>query len=138
MPDYRLRIEAEYEAIENTLSALPDRPLSKLTQLEIAGVAALLHNFYNGIENILKQVFQAKSFPMPQGDSWHRDLLLAAAEKNIIPEPLFNKLKPYLAFRHYFSHAYALELFPQRIEPLVKDTVALFNEFKRQIDKMIG
>jgi hypothetical protein len=44
MPDYRLRIEAEYEAIKNTLSSLPDRPLSMLTALEIAGVGALLHN----------------------------------------------------------------------------------------------
>jgi hypothetical protein len=138
MPDYRLRIEAEYEAIENTLSALPDRPLSTLSQLEIAGVAALLHNFYNGVENIVKQVFQQKSYPIPQGESWHRDLLLAAAEKNIISDLLLNNLKPYLAFRHYFSHAYALELFPERMEPLVKDAVALFNEFKQQIDKMIG
>jgi HepT-like protein len=137
MPDYRLRIEAEYEAIENALSALPDRPLSTLTKLEIAGVAALLHNFYNGIENIVKQVFQQKSYPIPQGESWHRDLLLAAAEKNIISDLLLNNLKPYLAFRHYFSHAYALELFPERMEPLVKDAVALFNEFKQQIDKMI-
>jgi hypothetical protein len=138
MPDYRLRIEAEYEAIENALSALPDRPLSTLTKLEIAGVAALLHNFYNGIENIVKQVFQQKSYPIPQGESWHRDLLLAAAEKNIISDLLLNNLKPYLAFRHYFSHAYALELFPERMEPLVKDATALFNEFKQQIDKMIG
>jgi len=138
MPDYRLRIEAEYEAIENTLSALPDRPLSTLSQLELAGVAALLHNFYNGIENIVKQVFQEKSFPIPQGESWHRDLLLAAAEKNIISDLLLNNLKQYLAFRHYFSHAYALELFPKRMEPLFKDAVALFNEFKQQIDKIIG
>ena len=138
MPDYRLRIEAEYEAIENTLSALPDRPHSTLSQLELAGVAALLHNFYNGIENIVKQVFQEKSFPIPQGESWHRDLLLAAAEKNVISDLLLNKLKQYLAFRHYFSHAYALELFPERMEPLVKDAVALFNEFKQQIDEIIG
>ena len=79
MPDYRLRIEAEYEAIENTLSGLPSRPLSTLSQLELAGV----------------------------GESWHRDLLLAAAEKNIISDLLLNNLKQYLAFRHYFSHAYA-------------------------------
>jgi hypothetical protein len=138
MPDYRLRIEAEYEAIQNTLSALPDRSLSTLSQLESAGVAALLHNFYNGIENILKQVFLKKSFSIPEGESWHRDLLLAAGEKNIISDPLLNNLKRYLAFRHYFSHAYALELFPERMEPLVKDAVALFNEFKQQIDKTIG
>jgi hypothetical protein len=138
MPDYRLRIEAEYEAIENTLSALPDRPLSILSQLEIAGVAALLQNFYNGIENIIKQVFQKKTFPIPRGESWHRDLLLAAAEKNIISDLVLNNLKQYLAFRHYFSHAYALELFPERMEPLVKDAVGLFNDFKQQIDKAIS
>jgi len=137
MPDYRLRIEAEYEAIENTLSGLPDRPLSILSQLELAGVAALLHNFYNGIENILKQVFQEKSFPIPQGESWHKDLLLTAAEKNIISDLLLSNLKQYLAFRHYFSHAYALELSPGRLEPLVKDVFDLFNEFRKQIDKII-
>lgn len=133
MPDYHARIEAEYEAIRQTLSALPDRPLSTLSPLELAGVAALLHNFYNGMENVLKQVAQAQSFVVPRGDSWHRDLLLEVAGRKIISGDLAESLKRYLAFRHFFSHAYALNLFPERMEPLVKDAKTTFRRFEREI-----
>jgi hypothetical protein len=61
MADCKDRVEAEYEAIENTLSFLPDKSSSRLSKLELAGLATLIHNFYNGVENILKQVFQLKS-----------------------------------------------------------------------------
>jgi len=76
MANFKDRVEAEYEAIENTLSFLPDKPISHLSQLELAGLAALIHNFYNGIENILKQIFQLKSIEIPKGSSWHQELLL--------------------------------------------------------------
>ena len=134
MPDYRLRIEAEYEAIESALSALPDRPLSTLSRLELAGVAALLHNFYNGIENVLKQVFQSRALPVPQGESWHRDLLVAAVEKGILSNRLLDDLKRYLAFRHFFGHGYALNLFPERMEPLVRDAEPVFIKFRGEIE----
>ena len=135
MPDYRLRIEAEYEAIENSLSALPSLPLSTLSILELAGVGALLHNFYNGIENILKQVFQSRAFPIPQGESWHRDLLLSAVEKGILSAGLLDDLKRYLAFRHFFGHGYALNLFPEPMEPLVREAESVFRRFKDEIEK---
>ena len=137
MPDYRLRVEAEYEAIESTLSALPDRPLPTLSRLELAGVAALLHNFYNGIENVLKQVFQAKALPIPQGESWHRDLLIAAIEKGILSNRLLDDLKRYLAFRHFFGHGYALDLSPERMALLVRDAVSVFTRFKSEIENTL-
>ena len=136
MADYRMRIEAEYEVIEKILSSLPSTPLYDLTELELAGVAALIHNFYNCIENVIKQVFAAQGLTIPPGQSWHRDLLLEAVRKNIISESLADDLKRFLAFRHFFSHAYALDINPERMEPLTTNTSTLFKQFKSEIEKL--
>jgi len=136
MADFRLRVEAEYEAIERTLSSLPSTPLAELSVLELAGVAALLHNFYNGLENILKQVCRAQQVDIPSGPSWHRNLLLAAGSANILSIALVDELSRYLAFRHFFSHAYALDLFPQRMDPLHQRAVEVFNRFRGEIDAL--
>ena len=136
MADYRLRIEAEYEAIDKTISSLPSAALSNLSQLELAGAAALLHNFYNGIENVIKQVFQAEGLKIPAGPSWHRNLLLKAIHDKIISKSLGEDLKRFLAFRHFFSHAYSLELLPEKIEPLVADASGIFDKLRTEIDKL--
>ena len=138
MPDYRLRIQAEYNAIESLLAALPALPLSAASALELAGIGALLYNFYNGIENVLKQLFQARTIPIPQGESWHKDLLLSAGDRQMLSAALVKDLRRYLAFRHFFGHGYALNLLPERIEPLAKDAASVFSRFKEEIEKAMS
>lgn len=137
MADYRERVEAEYEAIEKVLTRLPKKSLSQLSDLELAGVATLLQNFYNGIENVLKQVFQKQYIQLPEGPSWHQNLLQLAKKEHIISEPLANKIKEYLGFRHFISHGYAFNLNPQRLEDLTIDISKIFESFKSEINKII-
>ena len=138
MADYRKYIDAEYEAIEKALSSLPTKPMTELSKLELAGVAALLHNFYNGIENIIKQAFHLKNIQIPQDKSWHRDLLLKASEEKIVSGLLSDELKQYLAFRHFFSHGYAIDLSPDRMEPLILAVCDVFKKFKKEIDEALA
>lgn len=138
MVDYPGRVQAEFEAIENALATLPDHPLHTLSPLELAGVAALLHNFYNGVENILKQLFLLKNIAVTQGASWHRELLQSATEKHLISNQTGISLQPYLAFRHFFSHAYALDLYPYRMVPLVDDIGAVYRQFKQEVELLLN
>ena len=120
MADFRQYIEAELENIQKAIAKLPSsQSLPNLSDLELAGVAALIHSFYNGIENILKQAVQGKGHKLPQGQTWHRDLIQMALAEGIICAPTAESLKQYLAFRHFFSHAYAFEVYAERIVPLV-------------------
>jgi len=59
MADLKECVQAEEEYIRHALGQLPTvERLSTLSELELAGTAAMLHSIYNGIENILKQTLQ--------------------------------------------------------------------------------
>ncbi len=132
------RIQAELENIDEIFKEMPlHSSLPRLSMLELAGVAALLHNFYNGIENILKQIFVSQKISVPEGQSWHKDLLEKAVKEEIISEECISHLGQYLAFRHFFSHAYALDLYPEKMEPLVENSQKLYSIFKNDINKFL-
>jgi hypothetical protein len=134
MADCKSKVLAEFEAIENIIAELPAMSCSELSTLELAGTAALIHNFYNGIENVLKQLNNKRGYDLPSGQAWHQELLLQAVEHNLISSNVFAELKQYLAFRHFFSHAYALELYPNKIEHLAKDINKVFDMFRKEVE----
>ncbi len=138
MADLKEKLEAEFESIEQALAALPQiESTSKLSQLELAGVAALLHNLYNGIENLLKQASLHLDVELPTGPTWHRDLLDLARQHEIVSEDAVQALKPYLAFRHFFSHAYALDLNPERMDPLASGAQDTYEKVRSDLQRFV-
>ncbi len=75
----------------------------------------MLHSFYNGFENIFKRVAAELDGGLPSGEFWHRELLdsmtMPGRERSaVISESLIETLDDYMAFRHFFRHAYIFNL----------------------------
>ena len=71
------------------------------TGIELSALAAMLHSFYTGAENLFKRIAIERGEPLPSGDAWHQELLRqmarpAAGRGAILPESLGDRLAEYL------------------------------------------
>ena len=139
MASLREKVEAELEQMDQALGELPGaRRVAKLSMLELGGTASLLSSVYHGVENILKHGLLAVGVALPSGAAWHRDLLQSACEQGMISTELRDRLAPYMAFRHFFTHAYGFDLDPQRLAPLVRDVRAVYACFKKEAKRFVS
>lgn len=124
---------AEFENIDSVLSelALVIKPKKqKYSVAELAAAATFIHNFYNGIENILKRVLVCLNVDTKETPTWHKDLLKTSLDKKIISDKLYDALLNYLSFRHFFVHAYSFTLRWEELKPLVNSLGSTLIEFK--------
>jgi len=121
--------------IENTLAELTKALQSgDRSYVVLAGMAAFVHNLYNGIENILKRMLLAKGQSLDmRSPFWHHDLLKAAIDQQIISETLSKVLKDYLGFRHFFVHAYGILLDAEKLMPLANNAANVWHSFYAEI-----
>jgi uncharacterized protein YutE (UPF0331/DUF86 family) len=64
-------------------------------------------------------------------------LVELAAESEVISGETSHSIREYLAFRHFFTHAYAFDLDPQRLEPLVANLAGVSGAFRRDLAKVV-
>lgn len=100
----RRLFETHRPLLEKCQSVPPDA-------IELSALAAFLHSFYNGVENILKQIAMETDGSLPGGDIGHRQLLdimttPGKSRAGVITPELSERLSEYLSFRHVFRHAY--------------------------------
>lgn len=128
------KIQAEIENVETVIAVLNKyKVIKKYSELELAGIATYIHNFYNGTENILKQLLLNKTIKIEDTPSWHRELLLKAFENQIVSEKLHDNLLKFLSFRHFFIHSYSFILDEKELKSLLAIIFETWKEFKAQI-----
>ncbi len=136
MDNLHRRILAEKENVGIALGNLKDvMARNEKTVIELAAIATFLHNIYNGIENILKQILKAKGIDIPESAIWHKELLNLSASQGIISENLTDQLYEYLTFRHFFVHAYGFMLDEDHLEVLANNIPEIWIQFTKEIEK---
>jgi hypothetical protein len=91
-------------------------------------VAVEVHRYYTAFEVIAERVAKALDGVMPSGPRWHEELLsqirrdIAGVRPALIDAETHVELTRLLSFRHFFRHAYSVELDWTRLqEPRPRD-----------------
>ena len=134
--------EIEFEQL-NKLVDLNSPVLEKVikeepSSVEILAVAAILHSFYSGIENIFKRIAKEIDPGRPEGPKWHKDLLGSMMRSNdrrkaLISEDLEKKLEDYLGFRHAFRNLYSYDLKWSQLKPLATNMRGTLDQLQKEI-----
>jgi len=110
--------------------------------IELSALAALLHSFYTGVENIFKRVAVEIDGALPRGEAWHRQLLDAMSVGNnsrgpVISTPLRDGLSEYMAFRHFFRQAYSFDLRWGKMSALVLNCEATLRRLEAELEAFL-
>jgi hypothetical protein len=112
--------------------------------VELSALAAMVHSFYNGIENIFKRIAEELDGQLPRSSGfWHRELLdtmnrPGGVRPAVISENLVECLDSYLDFRHFFRHAYIFNLRWDRMKGLVLGCEGTLKLLEDELDRFFA
>lgn len=146
-PDVEEQVAVEQAQIAQLFEAYR-AAISKSSQqapdfIELSALAAMLHSFYTGIENIFKRVALEIDGDIPSGYASHSDLLTAMARPTtsrppVISEDLRLRLSAYLSFRHVFRHAYSFQLEWDKMRGLVLESQATWQQLQTELGRFFS
>lgn len=108
--------------------------------VQVMAAAAYLHHAYTAIEAIHERIVVRIDGVRPSGDRSHTELLTLVAldvpgvRPAVIEANTRAQLSRLLRFRHFFRHAYRIDLLWEEIAPLLGDSAATFAAYRHDLD----
>ena len=110
--------------------------------VEGLALAALVHSFYNGVENIFLLISKRIDSYTPNTATWHTELLIRMGKETdkrntVLQETTLSDLQKYLNFRHFFRHCYSYQIDWLKLQPLVDDMQNTWGKVKNELEIFI-
>ena len=148
MQRIRAEIASDLQVFSGRVEVLASLPqLSGAGRPTLAEAAVALHHAYGAIESALSRIARAIDDGLPEDSDWHQALLhtMALAIDKVRPAVLRLEtralLQRLLGFRHFFRHAYAIDLDGTRLDDLracAQAVLPLLSEDLRQFDEFLS
>lgn len=143
LPDSILqKINFEFLMIDNELESIKEL-YHKITlevpdAVELRALASSLHAFYNGIEKIFYIIHTHRRKSVTANGRWRASLLAEMGKDSVIHKPVISlemkdNLEQYMAFRHYFRHAYGFTLDWELMKNLCRNLNQIYQQLKIEI-----
>jgi hypothetical protein len=145
-PLQRLRAEIRFDrdAFARRVAELASIELSvdEEAPSQRAQAAVALHHAYGSLESIMVRVARLLENDVPVGADWHQALLhsmsldIDGIRPAVFSGATISVLRRLLGFRHFFRHAYAVELDAQRLAILREEIIAKAAAILAELDAL--
>lgn len=132
-------IESERAGLEKLMHEFHDLPYADKSYI-LRAKASIFHDFYTAVERTMRLIAEELNGGVPKGEQWHKQLLvdmtldLEDLRPPVFSKELFERVLPFLRFRHLFRTMYGYELKADRIRTLEDDFPALVEAVNAALD----
>lgn len=105
----------------------------------VDSVALNLHGFYSGLEKLFELIARHVDRKLPEGETWHRDLLqqmaqdLPSVRPAVISGESVDTIDEFRRFRHLVRNVYTMNLVPEKMEGLMEALPELWPKLRAEL-----
>lgn len=102
-------------------------------------VALNLHGFYSGLERLFELIARHIDGSLPEGETWHRDLLqqmsndLEGVRPAVFGKNTSESLDDFRRFRHLVRNMYTTNLLPDKMDMFMANLPGLWSAIKKEL-----
>lgn len=134
----------ELDQLKDRIQTVWEKYKTNADEFYLDSVALNLHGLYSGLEKIFLEVAKEIDENIPDGSSWHKELLdqMALKIKNLRPAVISKEsrdiLDEYRAFRHVVRNVYANKYSAKKISILLDNFSEEYMRVKKEIQDFLN